>query len=151
MTDPTLTDVVWGLTRGRCNLVTGGSDANIDRAPVVALAGQADTRRMHKESHQHLDLVQLFQPISKYSVKIRQPDNIPEVVRKAFKVAETEKPGFAFLELPEDIAEAPVNAERSRGGQITRRRPAHRELRPGTAACRTSGPRPAYHPGANRS
>ena len=59
MTAPTLTHVVWKLTRGRCNLVTGGSDANIDRAPVVALAGQADTRRMHKESHQHLDREQI--------------------------------------------------------------------------------------------
>ena len=97
------------LGPGACNLVTGVADANMDRAPVVALAGQADTRRMHKESHQHLDLVQLFQPISKYSVQIRQPEIIPEVVRKAFKVAEAEKPGLSFLELPEDVAEAPVD------------------------------------------
>ena len=97
------------LGPGACNLVTGVADANMDRAPVVALAGQADTKRMHKESHQHLDLVELFRPISKYSVQIRQPDIIPEVVRKAFKVAETEKPGVSFLELPEDVAEAEVN------------------------------------------
>jgi len=59
VTDPTLTHFVWRLTRGRCKLVTGGSDANMDRAPVVALAGQADTRRMHKESRQHLDREQI--------------------------------------------------------------------------------------------
>jgi acetolactate synthase-1/2/3 large subunit len=96
------------LGPGASNLVTGVADANMDRAPVVALAGQADTRRMHKESHQHLDLVEMFRPISKYSVQIRQPEIIPEVIRKAFKVAETEKPGVAFIELPEDVAEASV-------------------------------------------
>jgi acetolactate synthase-1/2/3 large subunit len=98
------------LGPGACNLVTGVADANMDRAPVVALAGQADTRRMHKESHQHLDLVELFRPISKYAVQIRRPEIIPEIVRKAFKVAETEKPGLSFLELPEDVAEASVAA-----------------------------------------
>jgi acetolactate synthase-1/2/3 large subunit len=96
------------LGPGACNLVTGVADANMDRAPVVAIAGQADTSRMHKESHQHLDLVQMFQPISKYAAQIRRPEIIPEVIRKAFKVAETEKPGLSFLELPEDVAEAQV-------------------------------------------
>jgi acetolactate synthase-1/2/3 large subunit len=96
------------LGPGASNLVTGVADANMDRAPVVALAGQADTHRMHKESHQYLDLVEMFRPISKYSVQIRQPEIIPEVVRKAFKVAETEKPGVSFIEFPEDVAEASV-------------------------------------------
>ena len=45
------------LGPGACNLITGATDANMDSAPVVAIAGQADTTRMHKESHQHLDLV----------------------------------------------------------------------------------------------
>ncbi len=96
------------LGPGACNLVTGLADANMDRAPVVAITGQADTGRMHKESHQHLDLVRMFDPISKYAVQIRRPEIIPEVVRKAFKVAETEKPGLSFLELPEDVAEEQV-------------------------------------------
>ena len=96
------------LGPGACNLVTGVADANMDRAPVVALAGQAATTRMHKESHQHLDLVQLFQPISKYATQVREPEVIPEVLRKAFKVAEAEKPGLSFVELPENIAEMQV-------------------------------------------
>ncbi len=94
------------LGPGATNLVTGAADANMDRAPVVAIVGQADTTRMHKESHQHLELVELFRPISKYAAQIRRPEIVPEVVRKAFKVAETEKPGLSFLELPEDVAEA---------------------------------------------
>ena len=93
------------LGPGATNLVTGVADANMDRAPVVAIAGQAATTRMHKESHQVLDLVSLFQPISKYSTQIREPEIIPEVVSKAFKVAEIEKPGCSFIDFPENIAE----------------------------------------------
>ena len=91
------------LGPGATNLVTGIADANMDRAPVVALAGQASTERMHKESHQHYDLVRLFEPISKYSASIPLPTVIPEIVRKSFKLAQSEKPGVCFIELPENI------------------------------------------------
>jgi acetolactate synthase-1/2/3 large subunit len=93
------------LGPGATNLVTGVADANMDRAPVVAIAGQASTNRLHKESHQVLDLVNLFEPITKYSTQILTPEIIPEVVRKAFKVAEAEKPGCSFIDFPENIAE----------------------------------------------
>jgi len=92
------------LGPGATNLVTGVADANMDRSPVVAIAGQASTERMHKESHQHLDLVALFDPISKYSIQIVATDTVAEIVRKAFKQAESEKPGVSFIELPENIA-----------------------------------------------
>ncbi|NOD85875.1 acetolactate synthase large subunit [Ruegeria sp. HKCCD6119] len=92
------------LGPGATNLVTGIADANMDRAPVVAIAGQGSTARMHKESHQILDLVNLFEPITKYATQIPLPEIIPEVVRKAFKIAQTEKPGCAFIDLPENIA-----------------------------------------------
>lgn len=97
------------LGPGATNLVTGVADANMDRAPVVAIAGQAATTRLHKESHQVLDLVNLFQPITKYSTQILSPDIIPEVIRKAFKVAQMEKPGCSFIDFPENIAEMPIN------------------------------------------
>lgn len=96
------------LGPGATNLVTGIADANMDHAPVVAIAGQAATTRMHKESHQHLDLVELFRPITKYGTQVREPEIIPEVLRKAFKVAEAEKPGASFIDLPENIARAEV-------------------------------------------
>lgn len=92
------------LGPGATNLVTGVADANMDHAPLVAIAGQAATNRLHKESHQVLDLVNLFQPITKYASQILNPEIIPEVVRKAFKVAQTGKPGAAFIEFPENIA-----------------------------------------------
>src|SRR6202521_3949348 len=96
------------LGPGATNLITGVADANMDRAPVVAIAGQGATTRMHKESHQILDLVNLFRPITKYSSQIRAPEIVTEIVRKAFKVAQTEKPGACFIDFPENIAEVEV-------------------------------------------
>lgn len=92
------------LGPGATNLITGFADADMDRAPIIAIAGQGATTRMHKESHQVLDLVNLFEPISKYSVQIRAPQIIPEIVRKAFKDAQMEKPGGSFIDFPENIA-----------------------------------------------
>ena len=97
------------LGPGATNLITGFADANMDRAPIVAIAGQGSTARLHKESHQILDLVNLFAPISKYSTQVLTPDITPEIVRKAFKVAKTEKPGGAFIDFPENIAEMPCD------------------------------------------
>jgi acetolactate synthase I/II/III large subunit len=96
------------LGPGATNLVTGVADANMDHAPVVAISGQAATTRLHKESHQHLDLVNLFRPISKYQAQIIEPETIPEIVRKAFKQAQTEKPGVSFIDFPENVAEREV-------------------------------------------
>ncbi len=91
------------LGPGATNLITPVADAFLDRAPLVALTGQADTERMHKESHQYIDLVQIMAPITKWNARVGVPEIIPEVVRKAFKVAESEKPGATHLELPEDV------------------------------------------------
>jgi acetolactate synthase-1/2/3 large subunit len=96
------------LGPGATNLVTGVADANMDRAPLVAIAGQAATTRMHKESHQVMDLAALFRHFTKYSAQVLEPEIVPEVVRKAFKVAQTEKPGASFIEVPENIARMPA-------------------------------------------
>lgn len=99
------------LGPGATNLVTGVADANMDHAPVVAIAGQAGTERLHKESHQVLDLVSIFQPITKYTSQLLTPDTIPEVVRKAFKIAQSEKMGACFIEFPENIAKMAYHAK----------------------------------------
>src|SRR5213078_2506196 len=91
------------LGPGALNLVTAVAYAFLDRAPLGALTGQADLERMHKESHQYIDLVDLLRPITKWNARVNSPEMIPEVVRKAFKVAESEKPGSTHLELPEDV------------------------------------------------
>jgi acetolactate synthase-1/2/3 large subunit len=97
------------LGPGVTNLVTGLADANMDRAPTVAIIGQGSTRRLHKESHQNMDSLSMMRPISKWVTSIVNAESIPEIVRKAFKVAEAEKPGVTVIELPEDIAEDDVN------------------------------------------
>ncbi len=97
------------LGPGATNLVTGVADANMDRAPVVAIIGQASTDRLHKESHQNMDAIAMFEPITKWTQSIPSASTIPEVVRKAFKVAATEKPGACVIELPEDVAKHPVD------------------------------------------
>ncbi len=99
------------LGPGATNLVTGFADANMDRAPIIGIAGQGATTRMHKESHQVLDLVNLFAPISKYSVQIREPEIVAEIVRKAFKAAEAEKPGGSFIDFPENVAAMEVSGK----------------------------------------
>ena len=99
------------LGPGATNLMTGVADATMDHSPVVALTGQVSLSRMHKESHQCLDLESLFRPITKWSAQIKEAETIPEAVRKAFTVAQTEKPGATHLDLPEDIAKIDVNEE----------------------------------------
>lgn len=97
------------LGPGATNLVTGLADANMDRAPVVAIIGQGSTRRLHKESHQNMDAVGMMAPISKWAQTVWSGETVPEIVRKAFKIAETEKPGVTVIELPEDVAKEDVD------------------------------------------
>jgi len=99
------------LGPGATNLITGVADAFLDRSPLVALTGQADLERMHKESHQHIDVVSMFQPVTKWNVRLQSSRVIPEVVHKAFKVAQAQKPGPTHIELPEDVMADMVDAE----------------------------------------
>lgn len=96
------------LGPGATNLITGVADANLDRAPLVAITGQVGTDRMHIESHQYLDLVAIFSPVTKWNAQIVRPSITPEIVRKAFKLSQTEKPGAVHIDLPENIADMPA-------------------------------------------
>ncbi|MEZ4320556.1 MAG: acetolactate synthase large subunit [Myxococcota bacterium] len=109
------------LGPGATNLVTGVADANMDRAPCIVITGQADSKRQHKESHQNMDVVSLFRPITKWATPIIHPDNVPEVVRKAFKLATTEKPGACHIELAEDLAHQEVVGKAPLKNQRVRR------------------------------
>ncbi|HEY9831854.1 MAG TPA: acetolactate synthase large subunit [Stenomitos sp.] len=99
------------LGPGATNLMTGVADANLDGAPLVAITGQVGTDRMHIESHQYLDLVAMFAPVTKWNAQIVRPSNTAEIVRKAFKVAQSEKPGAVHIDLPENIAAMPVTGQ----------------------------------------
>lgn len=91
------------LGPGATNLITGLANAYLDRSAVVAFTGQIATKDLAKEYHQRLSVSQIFTPVTKWSFSIQRPDLIPESVRKAFKIAKTEKPGPVHLELPSDV------------------------------------------------
>src|SRR3954462_12187113 len=99
------------LGPGATNLVTGVADAFLDHSALVALTGQADPQRVHKESHQQIDIVSMFKPVTKWNTRLNAAAVIPEVVRKAFKVAQEPKPGPTHIELPEDVMGDQVDAE----------------------------------------
>lgn len=92
------------LGPGATNLITGVANANMDRVPMLVLTGQGASTRLHKESHQIMDVVKMFEPVTKWAVSILHPNNIPEIVRKAVRLARSEKPGACHIELPEDVA-----------------------------------------------
>ncbi len=116
------------LGPGATNLVTAVADAFLDRAPLVALTGQSDLERMHKESHQYIDLIGILRPVVKWNARVNSPEIVPEVVRKAFKVAESEKPGATHLELPEDVMARPLDASPLPGHAPVQPEPGVREL-----------------------
>ncbi|MGQ5515719.1 acetolactate synthase large subunit [Halococcus saccharolyticus] len=98
------------LGPGATNLMTGVADAQLDKSPVVSITGQGGLERLHKESHQKLDIVDMFEPITKWNTQISDPEIVHESVRKAFKLAEHEKPGATHLEFPEDVAGTETDA-----------------------------------------
>ncbi|MGI5135481.1 MULTISPECIES: acetolactate synthase large subunit [unclassified Streptomyces] len=95
------------LGPGAINLLLGTADATTNSTPLVALAAQGSLRRIHKESHQVIDLVSMFAPVTQWAARIECPDAVPEMVRKAFKTAQSERPGAVFLAVPEDIETEP--------------------------------------------
>jgi acetolactate synthase-1/2/3 large subunit len=99
------------LGPGATNLITGVADSNMDRAPMLVLTGQGSTARLHKESHQIMDVVGMFKPVTKWATTVYNASTIPEVVRKAVRVARTEKPGAVHIELPEDTAKHDTDAQ----------------------------------------
>ena len=92
------------LGPGATNLVTGVADANMDHSPILVITGQGSSDRLHKESHQIMDVCNMFKSVTKWTTSVRNPSTIPEMIRKAVRLATLEKPGAVHIELPEDIA-----------------------------------------------
>lgn len=111
------------LGPGATNLTTGVANANMDRSPILVITGQTDTDFLHKESHQNMDAVAMFKPITKWRWSIRNADSIPEIVRRAFKIALEEKAGAVHLELPQDIAKMESDIKPIKTQQVFRSRP----------------------------
>ncbi|MBQ0720785.1 MAG: acetolactate synthase large subunit [Gammaproteobacteria bacterium] len=114
------------LGPGASNLITGVANANMDRAPMLVLTGQGSTTRLHKESHQIMDVVGMFEPVTKWAISIRNADTIPEIIRKAVRISRMEKPGAVHIELPEDLAKQETSEKPIRPRRFYRSEPAPR-------------------------
>ena len=98
------------LGPGATNLTTGVADALLDRVPLLAITGQASLDKLYKESHQRIDIIEMFKPITKWNARVELPNVLPELVAEAFKIAQAEKPGATHIELPEDVAAMETSA-----------------------------------------
>ena len=146
------------LGPGAINLLLGVADATTNSTPLVALSAQVGMDRSYKESHQGVDLVSMFAPVTKWSALMATPGAAPEMIRKAFKLAQTERPGAVYLAVPEDVEKAPapgdarplpVNVPRSD-------EPSHDQVARAAAILETGRPpggpgRPRRHPGRCRA
>jgi acetolactate synthase-1/2/3 large subunit len=96
---------------GVSNLVTGLATANTEGDPVIALGGAVALSDRLKKIHQTMDSVSLCRPVTKYSVEVDSPESVSEVITNAFRSAESDRPGAAFVSLPMDIMVAPARCE----------------------------------------
>ncbi|MEE6135751.1 acetolactate synthase large subunit [Mycobacterium sp. 050128] len=91
------------LGPGAINMQLGVADATTNSTPMVAISAQVGQDRQFKESHQYVDLVSMFAPITRWADGVPTARAIPEMFRKAFKVAEAERPAAVYLAVPEHI------------------------------------------------
>jgi acetolactate synthase I/II/III large subunit len=96
---------------GVSNLVTGLATANTEGDPVVALGGAVALSDRLKKIHQSMDSVNLCRPVTKYSAEVDSSESISEVLTNAFRNAESDRPGAAFVSLPMDIMVAPAKCD----------------------------------------
>lgn len=94
------------LGPGAINMLQGAADATTNSTPLVAISAQGALSRIHKESHQVIDLVSMFDPVTQWAEPILVPEAVPEIVRQAFKTAQSERPGAVYFSVPEDIETA---------------------------------------------
>ena len=88
---------------GATNLVTGIATAFADSSPVIAITGQVATPTIGKDAFQECDTVGIVTPITKYAFQPMQSQEIPAIVKKAFKIASTGRPGPVLIDLPRDV------------------------------------------------
>lgn len=99
------------LGPGAINLLLGTADAFTDSAPLVALSAQVSLARAYKETHQFVDLLGMFKPVTKWAATVEVAEALPEMMRKAFKVAQTPRPGPCYLSIPSDIESSSISSK----------------------------------------
>ncbi|QKJ24593.1 acetolactate synthase large subunit [Poseidonibacter lekithochrous] len=92
------------LGPGATNFATSAAYAQLGGMPMLMITGQKPIKKSKQGRFQIIDIVNMMKPMTKYSKQVVNGNNIPSMVREAFKIATTERPGAALIELPEDIA-----------------------------------------------
>jgi acetolactate synthase-1/2/3 large subunit len=92
------------LGPGATNLVTAAAYANLGAMPMVMITGQKPIKTSKQGQFQIVDVIDMMQPLTKFTKQIKSGDRVPSSIREAFRRAQEERPGAAHLELPEDIA-----------------------------------------------
>jgi acetolactate synthase-1/2/3 large subunit len=139
------------LGPGATNLLTGIAHAQLIGAPLVSISGQKALRENWQARFQLIDVVSLMRPVTKSSISIADPGTIPTVLRNAFKLAQTERPGAVHVELPEDVASSEADAPLQRRGSGRRPGPDHRAIEHAAALInKASRPLIILSSGANR-
>ncbi len=116
------------LGPGATNLVTGVAHAQLIGAPLISISGQKAIRENWQGRFQLIDVVSLMKPITKKSVSIVDPGTIPTVLRDAFKIAESERPGAVHIELPEDVSSDETDAKIQQRHDIRKPSPDHKAI-----------------------
>jgi acetolactate synthase-1/2/3 large subunit len=93
---------------GATNLVTGIADAYLDSVPMVIITGQVATSLMGTDAFQEVDTYGITLPIVKHSFLVRDPEALPGIVHEAFHIARSGRPGPVLIDLPKDVANAPI-------------------------------------------
>lgn len=106
---------------GAANLSIGVHTAYQDSTPLIVFLGQVHRKFRGREAFQEVDLEQFFQPISKWVVEVKDPERMPEIVQKAFRIAQSGRPGPVIISIPEDVL--PIKAEMYFGPSVKKPNP----------------------------
>jgi acetolactate synthase-1/2/3 large subunit len=90
---------------GTTNLVTGIADAYMDSVPIVAITGQVRSFLIGTDAFQEVDIFGITLPITKHSFLVRRPEDLPQVMHDAFRIARTGRPGPVLIDIPRDVQE----------------------------------------------
>jgi tartronate-semialdehyde synthase len=105
------------------NMITGLYTATADSIPIICITGQAPTAVLHKEAFQAVDIVGCATPVTKWSVMVKEPSQMPWVFREAFRIAQDGRPGAVLIDLPIDVQRGMVEYDAALTAPLQRIKP----------------------------
>ncbi|OPY56886.1 MAG: Acetolactate synthase large subunit [Pelotomaculum sp. PtaU1.Bin035] len=93
---------------GATNLVTGIANAYMDSVPMVLITGQVSASQIGTDAFQEVDITGITIPVTKHNYLVKDPNQLPQIIRKAFHIASTGRPGPVLIDLPKDVAQAKI-------------------------------------------